>query len=352
MSIRKLYLFSGIVLVGLPSAGCASGSEQPAIRGVAGGPTAGATAVGGGGAGGSSNVSGASNGGTVSGGTGGVGTSGGGVGGSGAGGGGTGGTGGTSTGGGGTGGGGTGGTSGGSGGSGGNGGSGGTPVVCGPVEPSAADCTAWTAATPLSVSDFEGGQGWFLFKNPADLGGTTTPAAGTNITPDQLLCPVGGRCGVSSYAMHLTGMGFTSYGPSLSNDFYYKDMGTGMTVGQPQDASMYLGVAFWARLGDTLGVSPTLRVIVNDVTSHELGGVCDPLAAPGMGSAACWNGWMTETPLTTKWALFKVPFSTLKQGDFGKLGTAIQPDKLYGLTFQMPAGASFDFWIDDVAFYK
>jgi hypothetical protein len=153
----------------------------------------------------------------------------------------------------------------------------------------------------------------------------------------------------------VSGKGFTSYGPSLSSDFVYKDGTTGMLVGEPKDGSMYTGVAFWARKGDTAGAAPTLRLIVNDVTSHELGGFCDPKAAPGAGgkeSDACWDGWMTERALASTWTLVKVPFAALKQGGFGKKGEAIQPDKLYGLTFQMPNMATFDFWIDDVVFYK
>jgi hypothetical protein len=118
---------------------------------------------------------------------------------------------------------------------------------------------------------------------------------------------------------------------------------------------MFSGIAFWARKGDTPGAAPTLRLIVNDITSHELGGVCNPASAPGAGgeaSDACWDGWMTERALPSIWTLIKVPFAALKQGGFGQAGEAIQPDKLYGLTFQMPNMATFDFWIDDVVFYK
>jgi hypothetical protein len=172
---------------------------------------------------------------------------------------------------------------------------------------------------------------------------------------EEIACPLGGRCGMSNFAQHVSGGGFTTYGPSLSNDFLYKDAMTMMVVGVPMDASMYTGIMFWARKGDKAGAAPTLRLIVNDVTTHELGGVCDPKAAPGSGgmkSNACWDGWMTEKALPSTWTLVKVPFTVLKQGGFGMKGDAIQPDKLYGLTFQMPNMATFDFWIDDVAFYK
>ncbi|HVY26437.1 MAG TPA: hypothetical protein VHB79_07775 [Polyangiaceae bacterium] len=233
--------------------------------------------------------------------------------------------------------------------SGGTGDSGGT---CGPTPD---ECTGAAALMTMPISDFEAGKGWYLFANVDDKGGKTTPAAGDNIMAEEIKCPAGGRCGMSSFAQHVSGGGFTSYGPSLSQDFLYKDSKTEMVVGMPMDASMYTGVMFWARKGDTAGAAPTLRLIVNDVSTHELGGVCDPKAAPGSGgemSDACWDGWMTERALPSTWTLVKVPFSVLKQGGFGKKGEKIQPDKLYGLTFQMPNMATFDFWIDDVAFYK
>lgn len=232
------------------------------------------------------------------------------------------------------------------------GGTGSSGGSCGPVPD---ECTSAAALMTMPISDFEAGKGWYLFANVDDKAGKTMPAAGDNIMAEEIKCPAGGRCGMSSFAQHVSGGGFTSYGPSLSNDFLYKDAKTEMVVGMPMDASTYTGVMFWARKGETAGAAPTLRLIVNDVSTHELGGVCDPKAAPGSGgeaSDACWDGWMTERALPSTWTLVKVPFSVLKQGGFGKKGEKIQPDKLYGLTFQMPNMATFDFWIDDVAFYK
>lgn len=233
----------------------------------------------------------------------------------------------------------------------GSGSGGGAPSGCGPAP---ADCSAAAALKSMPISDFEAGKGWYLFANPDDAAGKTEPAAGDNISAAEITCPSGGRCG-SSFAQHVSGSGFTSYGPSLSQDFLYKDGETAMVVGMPIDASDYTGVMFWARKGDTAGATPTLRLIVNDETTHELGGICDPKAAPGAGgkaSDACWDGWMTERAMASTWTLVKVPFSVLKQGGFGKKGEAIKADKLYGLTFQMPNMAKFDFWIDDVSFYK
>jgi hypothetical protein len=206
----------------------------------------------------------------------------------------------------------------------------------------------------MALGDFENGQGWYLYANPDDAGGTTEPAAGANIAAAEITCPTGGLCGASSFAMHVSGGGFTSYGPSLSNDWVYES--EEMTVvGEPLDGSTFTGIAFWTRKGDSAGAAPTLRMIVNDVSTHAQGGVCDPEAAPGSGgeaSEACWDGWMTERAVPSTWTLVKVPFSALAQGGFGKTAEAIDTSKIYGVTFQMPNMADFDFWIDDVSFYK
>ena len=231
----------------------------------------------------------------------------------------------------------------------GGGSSAGAASTCGPAD---ADCASAAALMTKVVSDFESGNGWFLFA-PDDKGATSNPPAGDNVPISQILCPTNGRCG-SNFAMHVTGSGYTSYGPSLSQDYVYKDADAGL-VGMPQDFSMYTGVMYWARRGDTAAAAPTLRLIVNDVNTHALGGVCDPTAATGSStkpSNACFDGWMAEKAIPTVWTLVKLPFSVLKQGGFGKMETAIVPSKIYGLTFQMPNMATFDFWIDDVSFYK
>ncbi len=231
-----------------------------------------------------------------------------------------------------------------------SGGSTGSTEACAP----AADaCSSADAMQTLPISDFENGMGWYLFANPDDVAGTTDPVAGSNILAAEISCPTGGLCGSSSFAMHVSGAGFTSYGPSLSSDYVYKDGDE--VIGMPVDVSTYTGVAFWARKGDTAGAAPTLKLTINDVNSHELGGVCDPAAMPGSEaepSDACWDGWATERALPSTWTLIKVPFSALAQNGFGKAAEAIDTTQVYGLSFQMPNMATFDFWIDDVAFYK
>lgn len=218
--------------------------------------------------------------------------------------------------------------------------------------PSADECTAATALNRTMIDNFENGHGWYLFANPDDPAGHTDPKAGANIAAVEISCPAGGVCGSSLFAMHVSGGDYSSYGPSLSSDYVYQDSTTKALVGAPKDASSFTGIAFWARKGDTANAAPNLRLIVNDVTTHPLGGICDATASPGTGSAACWDGWMSERAIPSSWSLIKIPFADLAQSGFGKQGTAIQTDKIYGLTFQMPAQATFDFWIDDVAYYK
>jgi hypothetical protein len=235
----------------------------------------------------------------------------------------------------------------------GTGGSGGsdnpTPSSC---DPSPEDCTAASEPGLLPVADFDVDMGWWLFANPDDPAGTTTPEAGANVATEEISCPTSGVCGASVLAMHVQGGGFTTYGPSLSHDFVYPDAsGTGYT-GEPVDASTYSGIMFWARRGDGMGLAPTIGITVNDVSSHPAGEVCDAMATPGaMGSEACFDGWWAQKPLTAKWTLVKIPFAMLKQQGFGKEVEALQPDKIYGISFNLPM-QKFDFWISDVSFYK
>jgi len=240
----------------------------------------------------------------------------------------------------------------------------GPAVICDPAtDPAQNDCDSAASLITKMVSDFEDGSGWSLFANPDDVSGMTTPSVGSNTGSTAIQCPSSGRCGTSHMGLHVTGSGFNTYGPVLTHDYAYSD-GNGGTSGTVEDVSAYAGILLWARRGETANANATLRVILNDVTSSPGGQVCDAAAKAGQNvpaadggtevttSDACWDGWMSETSVPTAWTLVKIPFSALKQGGWGKVGAKFMPDQLYGLTFQMPSHASFDFWIDDVAFYK
>lgn len=216
--------------------------------------------------------------------------------------------------------------------------------------PEPADCAAETDLDTLPFADFDIDMGWWLFANPDDPDGSTTPAAGANIGTEEITCPATGLCSTSVLAMHVSGGGFTTYGPTLSHDLVYPAEDEGYT-GTPIDASEYTGVMFWARKGDMQGLSPAIGITINDASSHPAGGYCDAEATPKPGSDACFDGWFAQKPVTSKWTLVKIPFSSLKQQGFGKEAMAFDPATVHGITLNLPM-QNFEFWIGDVAFYK
>jgi hypothetical protein len=143
--------------------------------------------------------------------------------------------------------------------------------------------------------------------------------------------------------MHTYGQGFinTPGGYSL----------VGMTVkrgpacNEPIDASSFTGVQFWAR-GAGL-----LRFFVGTVDTN-------PFSDYGTCSDRCYDAHGYLFPLTEEWQLVRVPFEALMQEGWGS-SAHFDPTKV--LTLQWSAkealgsyvpATCFDFWIDDVAFYR
>jgi hypothetical protein len=151
----------------------------------------------------------------------------------------------------------------------------------------------------------------------------------------------GGRCG-STYAMRVTGQGFTDWGSILGMSFAYSSNGP-----VPYDASFREGITFWARIGDTS--TNQMRFALSDVNSDPAGGVCMENGDPGTG---CYDafGVMIST-LDTTWKRYKIPFRGLTQRDFGLPAEQSETTALYNMTFNFAPGAIFDFWVDDISFY-
>jgi hypothetical protein len=203
-------------------------------------------------------------------------------------------------------------------GGGGNGGSGGTPVI-----------DAGTSCGPL-IDDMEDGDG-YICKGDGRVGrwytyivggGTVTPPS-TTIPAPPALTPAGRDTGI--YGMHIVGSatGGGALGVDLKND--------GITYGT-YDAGQYTGIRFWA-LGNV-----TLQVRVNcaATTSTQYGGTCS--------LALCNSNYATKA-LTSSWALYSVPFSTLFGGSY-----TFSSHNLTNIQF-FTSSTSFNFWIDDLSFY-
>ena len=193
--------------------------------------------------------------------------------------------------------------------------------------------------------------------------------------------PNGGRCG-SQYAMHVVGGAFLNWGGSLGRRFASACPNGGIgTCGI--DVSQYDGVAVWMRAAQGNGTSPTgnlPRVIVadkyTDTSYNQLlvacGGTvtpkagcpnyllptnyCDPNPPPvtpsGLsGYAAGCDKFGSYATLSIDWQLILLPFSEMRQGGWGRQQGQLDTSGIYSIEIDYTQG-SWDFWIDDVAFYK
>jgi endoglucanase len=169
-------------------------------------------------------------------------------------------------------------------------------------------------------------------------GATIVPPPGEGANPE--LVP-GGRCG-STYAMRVTGQGFTDWGSLLGLSFAY---GAGGAVAY--DASRHEGITFWARVGDTS--THQLRLALSDVNSEPAGGVC---SENGAVEQRCFDTFgVVISSLDTSWKRYRIPFLELTQRGFGFRADHVETSQLYTVGFNFDPGAIFDLWVDDISFY-
>jgi hypothetical protein len=178
------------------------------------------------------------------------------------------------------------------------------------------------------------------------------------------------RCGPGGSALHVTARNIVSYGPSITfNNWTVLDPSN--TTGN-FDASGYTGVAFWVRRGQDSGT--TLFASVADRSTDPMAGALftgaerDALLPNGSycgDNAIDVNGDGTTDPLQsqcdrfgagiglgTEWRFYKVPFSRMRQRAYGRPAFDSQPDsRILRVQFDLD-GEVWDFWLDDVAFYK
>lgn len=205
-----------------------------------------------------------------------------------------------------------------------------------PVDPTALvdnmeDGNSWVVTTAA-----RNGSWWVV--SDGTTTGTIQPPSDAAPLPERV---PGGHCG-SSYAMHVTGQGFTNWGALISAGFRYTSQA------EPIDASAFKGVMFWARTGDTN--SSAVRVQLQDSSTRPEGGKCNPTDGT---LDACYDGFGTQlVPLDTEWRLYKLDFSRMTQRDFGYRADALNTAELYDIEWGVDASSIFDLWVDDVWFYE
>ena len=118
----------------------------------------------------------------------------------------------------------------------------------------------------------------------------------------------------------------------------------------PFDAEQYgyVGVTFWARIGDTS--TNKVRFGISDKYSRPEGGICD-LNAP-TGATACYDIFGEDlTQLDTTWHEYKIPFLELSQRNFGLPRPHLDSSSIYTIEFDFYTNTTFDLWVDDISFY-
>ena len=73
-----------------------------------------------------------------------------------------------------------------------------------------------------------------------------------------------------------------------------------------------------------------------------------PCATCNTQNDDCSIFYSAEVTLTGVWSAYDIDWTVLGRGYQGGAGFA--PDQLLNIQFEAPAGAPFDFWLDDVSF--
>jgi hypothetical protein len=178
---------------------------------------------------------------------------------------------------------------------------------------------------------------------------------------DLLLRPLGGRVGnwyaygdgsgiateeiasikraASLSALHATGMDFTSWGSGVGVDL--NNMGSGQVDKETYDASEYSGVTFWARAQDPVMVT----LVLPDGDTDAAGKIC----------TTCDHHYFKSFQFTTEWQRYTVSFADdfpePEPGGVPKPGP-LDPSRLVSVQFRVGAGATYQFYIDDLAFVR
>lgn len=166
---------------------------------------------------------------------------------------------------------------------------------------------------------------WYTY-NDETTGATQTPSpfAMTLLTTPRE---------TSKYAASTKGSGFTVWGSGMGFD-----LNASGTTKSGYDASSATGISFWAMAAT--GSDTALRVNLQDKNTAPEGGVC----------TKCNDHFGANVTLTTEWKQYTFTWKDLTQQSFGDPQPGIDAKALYAIQFQMGAKATYEYFIDDIAF--
>ncbi len=176
------------------------------------------------------------------------------------------------------------------------------------------------------------GRSGYIYTYIDNEGTTVTPKAGSD----------GGVFEMSPGGVNGSGYAMRMHGSVGNANIVFAGMGLNLTDPKDTyDATRFKGVSFYAKRGE--GTTPRVRFKMPDVNTDPQGEVC----------GNCYNDFGLDIKLSTDWQKFTIPFSKLKQEQ--GWGTprpgSLSADKVYAIQFQVKeAGATYDIWVDDIAF--
>lgn len=198
---------------------------------------------------------------------------------------------------------------------------------------------------PSTPAPFSGG--WYVF----DDGSLATPEGGTApdgkqvVKTEALDEPHTTVDGSSGHALHMTGGPYTgAYGSGVTGQ---------LAGGVPYDASAYTGIMLWAKKGIvTAQGAVTLSLATVNDSYQEGGTTCKDPPTPGKNDS-CNDGFHIDLALRQDWKLYVINFADLAQQGYGyKPPGGFAKGQIIGVNFLNKKGATFDQWIDDIAFFK
>jgi len=161
--------------------------------------------------------------------------------------------------------------------------------------------------------------------------------------------PVAGGANGTMDAMHVTGMNLTGWGAALAAE---------VANGCPFDASKYGGITFWAKGTSTVaeGANKLLVLVGMPEFLPKPQGFCDG-AATNPADPNCYARHRVVIDLTADWKQYTIAWTDLQPPGYLSVTQDFNPNRITDIVFNAsgPApmttpAATFDFWIDQLAF--
>lgn len=168
---------------------------------------------------------------------------------------------------------------------------------------------------------------WYSYNDAT--AGTMNPAA-----MQDFVVTAGGP-NESTYAAHVRGSGFTSWGAGIGFDVN----NAGGTRKGLFDASGFRGIAFQVRTNVML----RFKIQTGEVVPTEQGGTCT-------AGDSCNDAYGFDVQPSTTWRQVAINFSELSQANWGQQAPW-NASTVMGFQWEVTANQSFEFAIDDVGFF-